>query len=104
MGSFTSLKAVIAKKISSLGLGEFIKESLVKTKTEEFLNKYIERREVKFENFKDKAIYLQCSNNIVANELRYMVGPLKDHLRTSCNGTYIREVYIKTNNTFKRNG
>jgi len=103
MGNFTSLKAVIVKKIDSLGLGEFIKESLVKTKTEEFLNKYIERREVKFVNFKDKVIYLRCSNNIVANELRYMVSPLKEHIKKSCNNMFIREIYIKTNNTFKRN-
>jgi len=103
MAYFTSLKAVITKKINSLGLGEFMKETSIKKETELFLGKYKERGEVKFEGFKDKVIYLQCRNNIVANELRYTVEPLKKHLRDKCSGTYIRDVYIKTNNTFKRN-
>jgi len=103
MARFISLKAVISKRIDSLGLGEFMKESLVKNKTEEFLGKYIERKEVKVNDFKDKVIFLQCSNNIVANELRYMIQPLKDHLKETCKGIFIRDIYIKTNNTFKRN-
>ena len=79
-----------------------MQEALIKSKTEEFLGKYKERGEIKFQNFKNNVIYLQCSNNIIANELRYMVGPLKDHVRINCRGVFIKNVYIKTNNSFKR--
>ncbi len=103
MSQFTSLKAVITKKIASLGLGDFMQEAMVQNQTEEFLGKYKERGEIKFQNFKDKVIFLQCSNNIIANELRYMVEPLKNHLKEKCKGVFVRDVYIKTSNTFKRN-
>ncbi len=101
MGSFTPIRFTINKKIKSLGLSPFIKEVQVKAKVEAFLNNYISRGDVFFVAFKNNNIYLQCSNNIIANEMRYTIEPLKDYVLQNCKSIRIHNIYIQTKNTFK---
>mgnify|MGYP007049866209 CR=1 FL=1 len=101
MGSFTPIKFTINKKIKSLGLASFMQEVQIKESIETFLNNYISRGDVCFVSFKHKNIYLQCSNNIIANELRYTIEPLKDYISQNCKSITVNNIYIQTKNILK---